>query len=185
MIIIVEKVYNISASVFTNAAKTLSNYAAQAAGAEKYKEIRKGLKVGTLQGYILTIPLVVLTVVFAEPVCRLFLSKNTESAALDFAIVFARYYTPFMLIYVATNLFHSLFRGIAAMHALLFSSVSGSVIRVIASIFCVWLIGIEGIFVGWVISWLSDLAISLWFYLRKYRTEEQLRLHIQKAKAVK
>ena len=183
--VIVEKVYNLSASVFTNASKTLSNYSAQAAGAGKYKQIRKGLKVGALQGFVLTVPLIIITVVFAEPVCGFFLPKDADSSALDFAILFARYYAPFMLVYVATNLFHSLFRGLAEMRSLLISSMSGSVVRLVVSMICIRLVGAEGIFIGWVISWAADLVICIYLYQRKYKTSELLRQHLQKKESVK
>lgn len=178
--VVVQKIYDLTASVFTNASKTLSNYAAQGAGAGKYSQINKGLKVGALQALILTLPLVVVTVVFAEPLCKAFLPESGGNTALGYAILFARYYMPFILMYMFCNLFHSYFRGIAEMKPLLTATVTASVTRLLASIICKQFLDMEGIYVGWVISWGADLGLCLIFYLRRYRTPELLQKNLKK-----
>jgi Na+-driven multidrug efflux pump len=183
--VIVEKVYNLSGSLFTNASKTLSNYAAQAAGAGKYKEIRKGLKVGALQSLVLTLPMLAVTVIFAEPVCKMFLSKSTGAESLSYAILFARYYAPFILVYMFCNLIHSFYRGLAAVKSLLICSIFGSVVRLVASVLLAEFMGMEGIFLGWVISWFADLGLCLDLYLKKYRTPELLRQNIRAVASTK
>lgn len=177
--VIVQKVYNLSASLFTNASKTLSNYAAQAAGARKYRDIQKGLRVGALQSLVLTLPLVAVTVVFAEPVCGMFLPASGGSEALESATVFARYYAPFILVYMFCNLYHSFFRGVAGMRYLLICTITGSVVRLLASIILVRFMGMEGIYLGWVLSWVADISLCLFFYLRKYRTPDLLRQNLK------
>ena len=183
--VMVQQVYDLSAVLFTNASKTVSNYAAQAAGAGKYKEIQKGLKIGALQGLILTVPVVLITVIFAEPICGVFLPESGGGKALEYAILFARYYAPFILVYMFCNLFHSFFRGVAKMKSLLTATIAASVIRLLASIVCVRFWGMEGIFIGWVFSWVADLAICIFCYLRKCRTPELLRQNIKSVAATK
>lgn len=178
--VVVQKIYDLTASVFTNAAKTLSNYAAQGAGAGKYKEINRGLKVGALQALILTLPLVIVTVVFAEPLCKVFLPASGGSTALSYAILFARYYMPFILVYMFCNLFHSFFRGIAEMKSLLTATITASVVRLLASVVCIRFMGMEGVYLGWVLSWVTDLGLCLYFHLRKYRTPELLQKNLRK-----
>ncbi len=177
--VIVEKVYNLTASLFTNASKTLSNYAAQAVGAEKYQEIKKGVRVGALQNLVMTLPMLAVTVIFAEPVCKMFLSKTTGAESLSYAILFARYYAPFILVYMFCNLIHSFFRGLAAIKSLLVCSIFGSVVRLVASVLLAEIMGMEGIFLGWVISWFADLSLCIMIYLKKYRTPELLRQNIR------
>ena len=183
--VMAQKVYNLSASVFTNASKTLSNYAAQAAGAGKYREIKKGLKVGALQGLVLTVPIVAVTVIFAEQVCGMFLPKSGGSTTLEYAILFARYYAPFILIYMFCNLFHSFFRGIAETTPLLICTITGSVVRLLASIVCKRFLGMEGIYLGWVFSWVADFSLCALFYYRRYRTPELLRQNLKAASIAK
>ena len=64
------------------------------------------------------------------------------------------------------NLIHSFFRGLAAIKSLLLCSIFGSVVRLVASVLLAEIMGMEGIFLGWVISWFADLSLCIMIYLK-------------------
>lgn len=158
------KVYDINATIFQNSSKSVSNYIAQSIGAGKYKNINRGLRVGFLQGFVFTLPVLVLTVICAEGFCSVFLPSNSTGVSLDMAIVFAKYFMPFALFNLVNNLFHSFYRGVAAMKLLVTATFIGALSRVVATYFAVKVFAMNGVYLGWVISWFIEMLFSLIVY---------------------
>ena len=158
------KVYDVTATIYQNSAKTLSNYTAQSLGAKKYQNIKRGLKVGVIQGLAFTLPSLALTVIFAREFCAFFLPSGFTGEALEMAIIFARYCMPFVLLNFINNLFHSFYRGVAAMKLLVSATLIGSASRIIATYFAVKSFGMNGVYIGWAISWLVECIYTLIMY---------------------
>lgn len=158
------KVYDVTATIYQNSAKTLGNYTAQSLGAKKYQNIKRGLKVGVIQGLAFTLPSLALTVIFAREFCAFFLPSGFTGEALEMAIIFARYCMPFVLLNFINNLFHSFYRGVAAMKLLVSATLIGSASRIIATYFAVKSFGMNGVYIGWAISWLVECIYTLIMY---------------------
>ena len=161
------KIYNISAGIYQNSAKTLTNFTAQCIGAQKYDKIQKGLKVGFLQGIALLTPVLVLSVIFAKPICQMFFPKGYTGDALKFSIIFVKYVMPFLYVNMINNLFHSFFRGVKAMKFLLFFTALGSLSRIIATVILSPKYGIYGVYAGWAVSWIIEAVFAFIAYLSK------------------
>lgn len=167
------KVYDINATVYQNSAKTVSSYEAQSLGAGKYENIKKGLHVGFLQGIVFVTPLLLCSVLFARGFCSVFLPKGSTGTGLDMAVTFAKYFLPFILFNLVNNLFHSFYRGIAAMKFLVAATLIGSVSRIIATYFAVKYFAMNGVYLGWVISWITECMFSLGIYFTgAWKTDE-------------
>lgn len=158
------KIYDVNASVYQNSSKTLSNYTAQSLGAGKYENIRKGIKVGTLQGLLFSLPILIFSVIFAKQLCALFVPQGSTGDGYYMAVVFVRYFLPFIVLNLVNNLFHSFYRGVAAMKFLVIATFVGSVSRIAATYVCVKYLGMNGIYLGWVISWLIECIYTLTVY---------------------
>ncbi len=169
------KVYDINATVYQNSSKTLSNYAAQSIGAKKYENVKRGLRVGFLQGVLFALPVLILTVVFAREFCAVFLPKGSAGDGLNMAIVFARYFMPFILFNLVNNLFHSFYRGVAAMRFLVMATVVGAVSRIIATYISVRYLNMNGVYLGWVISWIAECVFTLFVYFTGGWKSEEIR----------
>lgn len=65
------------------------------------------------------------------------------------------------------------------MRTLLFATAIGSVSRIGASLLLTPGLGMEGIYLGWVISWLMEVLFTLGVYLTKFRTTEMIRGSIE------
>ncbi len=163
--VIALKIYSCNSTIYQNSSKTLSSYVAQSIGAQKYKNVRRGFKVGLLQGLVFEIPILILTVVFAQKACLIFLPSGSSGAAFDMAVVFARYFMPFVLFNLINNLFHAFYRGVAAMRYLVTATLIGSFSRIIASFIAVRYFKMNGVYIGWVISWVTECIFSLIVYV--------------------
>ncbi|MBQ8869678.1 MAG: oligosaccharide flippase family protein [Oscillospiraceae bacterium] len=175
--VVVLKIHDLNFIMYQSSSKTLTNYSAQAVGAGKFDLIPKGVRAGLLQGLLFSLPVIVCCSVFAEPICTLFFADGYSGEAFNYAVLFVRFYLPFTLLNFPNNLLHSFFRGIAAMKPLVILTAVGAVSRVIASFICVKYFGMEGIYIGWVISWVCEMILSAFVYFRSYRNAELLKQH--------
>lgn len=174
------RVYHINSCIYEQSSKTVSNYAAQCVGAKEYKKIRKGLFVGLMQAMVFVLPMVLLCGFFATQIVSLFFPSGYKGEALNYAVLFARMYLPFILFNVINNLFHSFFRGIAAMRLLIIATVLGSVARIAASFVLAEMYGMSGIYMGWAISWIAEAVFLFFVYLFKFRNTGMIQRHAEK-----
>lgn len=158
------KIYDINATIYQNSSKTLSNYTAQNIGAGKFKNIRRGLKVGFLQAVVFCTPALILSVVFAKPFCAVFLPSGYSGEGLDMAVVFVRWFLPLVLFNLVNNLFHSFYRGVGSMGLLVAATLIGSASRIIFTYFAVRYYAMNGVYIGWALSWITECVFSVIIY---------------------
>ena len=162
---IASTIFTLNAQLYQSASKCVSNYTAQAIGLERYDNIKKGVNVGFIQGVVFLSPLLLVCVIFARPVNSLFFADTAGSEAFEFAIIFSRYYLPFLYLNAVNNLFHALFRGIASSGLLNISTAIGAAVRIVLSYILSAPMGIHGIYLAWVLSWAIEVVYSLYIYL--------------------
>ncbi len=154
------RIYNTCAALYQNSTRVLANYSAQCVGAGKTGEIKKGVKIAVIQGACFVAPVLMLLVIFPEFFSSLFFEKGAESMAMDYAVMFTRYFLPFCFFQMLCNIFHALFRGVKATKHLLASTVIGAASRVIATLIFANFLGMKGVYIGWVLSWIIETAYS-------------------------
>ncbi len=162
---VVLRIYDINAGIYQNSAKTVTNYVAQSIGGEKFENLKKGVKVGFLQGIVFLAPVLCLCVIFARPFCEAFFPKGYVGEALELSVVYVRCFLPFILFNVVNNFFHSFFRGVKAMNLLVFFTALGSAIRIVATMLLTDSFGMYGVYSGWVISWVGEAVLIYIAYL--------------------
>ena len=158
---VVSKLYNINSAVYGNSARALSNYSAQCVGKKYYKKLKKGIFVGFLQGALFVTPFILTCTIFHKEICSLFFKEGVEPLAKEYAYVFAKNYLPFIYINVICNLFHGLFRGVKATLHLFSSTLIGASARFIASALLIPSMGMNGFYLGWVLSWAIEATFVL------------------------
>lgn len=163
---ITNRIYEINASLYQNSSKTVGNYTAQCYGAQKYDNIKKGMGVGMIQTLIFSLPALLVCILLPQKVCSLFFDQNASVEAIEYSVIFLRFYLPLIFINIAANLFHNFFRGIRKLKSLVTATLCGSVARIVASMLLVDSIGIHGIYIGWVLSWFADAVVGVWIYFR-------------------
>ena len=171
---VVMHIYNLIAWVYQNLSRTVSNYTAQCAGSKQYAKIKKGVGIGLLQGLVFTTPFILVCVVFREAVCGIFLKPDASALTKEYSYIFAKIYLPFIYFNIVNNLFHALYRGVKAMGHLFFVTLLGSFTRLLCSWFLIPKMGMEGFFLGWVISWVVEAIVTTGLYfIGKWRPKAE------------
>lgn len=161
---VVHQLQNFIASIYYNSSKTLGNYTAQCVGAGKITQLKKGVRTGLIQSTaFIAVPLLI-CMFFAEPVCALFFPADYKGEGLRYAVLFAKIYLPFIWFNLVNNLFHSFYRGTGSMKLLVFLTSTGAVARIVFSMIFVQFFGMQGVYIGWVLSWITESVLALWSY---------------------
>ena len=171
---VAKKIETVNASFYQSSSRTLSNYSAQCIGSKKYKELFKGLKIGAVQNILFFALPMTVCIVFAEPICKSFFPDGFEGEALDYALLFARCYLPFIAFNMGNNYLHAFFRGIGAMNKLVVSTAIGSTAQIIFSLILSGRFGLEGIFMGIAIGWGTEVLYSVFVFITRFRTPEKV-----------
>lgn len=150
------KIYDINAGFYQNSSKSLMNYTAQCVGAGKLDKLKKGVFAGFVQGMCFLLPCLIVCICLSSQLCEIFFPSGYKGAALGLSVKFVRFFLPFVVFNVINNLFHAFFRGIKAMNFLLFFTALGAVSRIIATLFLSRAFGMDGVYLGWVISWICE-----------------------------
>ena len=170
---VITHVFNIIACVYQNSARSISNYTAQCVGLKKYNQIKKGVWVSLLQGILFTTPFILICSIFHQPVCNIFLKADAQELTKQYAYTFAAYVTPFMLINIICNLFHGLFRGLKNTGLLFSSTLLGALSRLVFSLLLIPSMGMNGFFLGWILSWIAEAAfVLLIFFFGRWQPKE-------------
>ena len=171
---IADKLYDILATVYQNSTRAFTNYAAQCTGHKEYKKIKKGIVVGLIQSSCFLFPFLLACVVFARPVCGLFLNKEAAPETIVYAMNFARIYLPFVYLNLFNNLFHGLYRAVKANVHLFVTTLFGALARFVATAIFIGGMHIYGFFLGWVIAWAAELVLTtILYFLGKWNPERK------------
>jgi len=171
---VASNIYNINAPIYTNSAKTVSTYTAQCVGARKFDSLKKGLRVGFLQGLVFLTPVLLMCIIFADKLCAMYFPEGYIGESLDYCVLFTKYYLPFIFLHMINNLFHAFYRGAMAMKSLIFATLVGSVTRIIPTMLLAPRMGMHGIFAGWIISWILEAVFTVILYFTGIWKKEKI-----------
>lgn len=164
---VILKIYDFNANIYQNSSKVLSNYTAQCMGSEKYRSIPKAVRTALIQGIVFVFPALLTCVFFTDSVTSLFFPSGDTGEAFGYVAAFSKLCLPFMLFNIVNNLFHALFRGANALNFLVTSTALGAAVRIAVSIICILKLGIYGLFIGWIASWIIECIFAVLVYISK------------------
>ncbi|MBR3967106.1 MAG: polysaccharide biosynthesis C-terminal domain-containing protein [Clostridia bacterium] len=163
--IVITRIYDFCAQIYHNSAKTISNYTAQCVGAGKTDKIRSGVWLGIAQGCAFVLPVILLCMIFSEPVCYLFFDADAEREAVEIAVTFTKYFLPFIVFQLLCNVFHALFRGVKSTKCLFISTTIGAVSRIVLTFILARFYNMNGVLCAWVLSWVIETVYSLIIFM--------------------
>ena len=170
---VILNIQHLSNTVYQNTSKALTNYCAQCIGKRKFDKIKNGVKVSFVQSTVLVIPIIILCAVFALPLCKMYFPNGFEGESLNYCVLFIRFYQPFVIFNLINNMFHSFYRGVRAMKLLVVSTLVNSVARLVITLMIVSSYGMNGIFIGWVMSWIIEAIFNvIIFYTGVWKKEK-------------
>lgn len=173
---VVSNMFNLNAQIYQNSAKTVSNYSAQCVGAREFYKLKKGIQVGFIQGLVFLTPVLLISVIFSEKICSMYFPDGYAGESLNYSIIFTKYYLPFIVFNMINNLFHAFYRGAMAMKSLVSATLIGSITRIIPTILLVPRMGMQGVYVGWVISWILEAVFTVTLYFTGIWKKEKINM---------
>ncbi|MBQ8339067.1 MAG: hypothetical protein IJY16_01320 [Clostridia bacterium] len=153
---------------------SLGCYTGQCAGEGDTQKLRRGLRVGFLLNAATLLPFVLTIIGFAEPSISIFFPDEHGSAAFGYAVRYATVFLPFVYVQLVGHVFHTYMRSLGRVPTVLAITIVGSTVRLVATLLLIPLLHLDGAYVGQIISWAVDAALSFVLYVFLYRTDRQL-----------
>lgn len=162
------KLNNLVITSFTTIGNGISNFSAQNLGASKFGRIRDGLRAGIKMVWCLCIPFCILYLFFGRYLLLLFMEKES-AAALMTGRQFLWILSPFYFVVSAKLAADGVLRGVSAMGQFMAATFTDLILRVVlAFLLSGWTNSPTGIWCAWPIGWTIAMALSVFFYHRKY-----------------
>ena len=178
---IANRLYGIGTQSLWAVTSAFACYTGQCVGEGDPQKIRRGLRAGFLLNTLAMLPLVLVLSCFARPIVSLFFPAGYTGDAYLYAVRYATVYLPFIYVQLVGHILHSYMRSLGCVTTVLWITVAGSVTRLAATLLLIPMIQIDGVFLGQIISWTVDGALSVLLWLALYRTREQLTRIIHRA----
>lgn len=172
---VMSRMYNFCAQSFWNMCSAVDCHTAQAAGEGNTEKMRYGLKAGLWMNIAALTPFVLIFVIFAEPIALIFFPQGFRGLALNYAVRFFKVYAAFLYVNMIGHLMHSYMRSIGRVTTVLFITIFGSTVSVVATLLLVPILKMDGVYLGLVLSWIADGALSLVLYFALYHSSEKLK----------
>lgn len=155
------RIYDIEAGIYQNSNKTISTFVAQCMGAKKYDIIKKGIRTGMTQTYIILAIFLTPVVLCGDIISDLFLDLPES---INYASVFLKFCLPFVVFNTFNNLYHAVFRSSGAGRYLVISTFVYAVSRVFFSYILFPKYQMYGIYAGIVLSWVVEAIFGTIIY---------------------
>ena len=172
---VMSRMYNICGQSFWNMSSAVDCHTAQSVGAGDYKKARRGLSAGFFMNVAALTPFVLVFVFWAEPIASIFFPSGYTGAAFDYAVRFFKVYAVFLYVNMIGHLMHSYMRSIGRVNTVLWVTLFGSVVKVVSTLMLIPRFHIDGIYMGNVLSWLADGALSVVIYFLFYHSERKIK----------
>ena len=173
------EIYSICATIFQNSSRGLSPFCAQCYGKGEFSLVKRGVKVSIRQGVLLSVPLMMLLMLFRFPIAEVFLGNNASDESVGYVVTYILICVPFVLCQIINNLFHNFYRGVMMPKIATATTLVYTVARIITTYALVFALGMMGIFLGFIIPWTAECVLSVVIYVsgrwknEAYRRNEQ------------
>ncbi len=177
------RIYNLATIPLWSVTNAFTCYTAQCVGRGAYQKIGRGVKAGYILNCLLLLPFVLFFAAFAAPITALFFPAGFTGDAYEFARRYTAVYLAFVYVQLVGHILHSYMRSLSAISTVLWITLFGSAVRVVSTILLVPVVHIEGAYLGQIISWAADAAVSIAIVLRFYRKEAHLKKIVDRVRS--
>ena len=163
------KLNNLVITSFTTIGNGISNFSAQNLGARKYGRIKECFRAGIKMVWCLCIPFCLLYIFLGKYFLLLFMEKESAGAMMA-GRQFLWVVSPFYFAVSAKLVADGILRGISAMRQFMTATFTDLVLRVVlAFVLSGQTQSAMGIWCAWPIGWTIAMALSVFFYRKKYK----------------
>lgn len=167
------KLNNLVITSLTTLGNGVSNFTAQNIGAGKNERVSEGFKAALKLVWALSLPIAVLYFFAGEPLIRFFMDEPTDTA-VQTGIMFLRIVSPFYIIASVKLAADGVLRGAGLMGCFMTATFTDLILRVVLASVLSGPFGSTGIWSAWPIGWCIATALSVLFYIGKFRRKNKL-----------
>lgn len=150
---------------FMTCANGLTNYVSQNYGAHKYRRIKRGFYATLILSSVVTSAFFAATFFFAQPLIRLFLSAQEDTAlALQTGVTFIRIISPFFFLVNIKVVADCTVRGCNGNVGFMVSTFTDLILRVALVFLFTPFLGFAGVGWAWSLGWAIGMGVALLFY---------------------
>ena len=182
---IANRIYNIGTMPLWAVTNAFNCYTAQCVGKGEYQKLHRGLKAGYVMNCLAMLPFVLLPAVLARPFVSIFFPAGVTGEAWGYAVRYAAVFLPFVYVQMVGHVLHAYMRCLGSVNTVLGITLLGSTVRVLATLWLVPRMHIEGAYLGQIISWAADGLVSIVIVLCFYRPRHQLRQIVERVRGEK
>ena len=164
------KLNNLVITSFSTIGNGVSNFTAQNLGAKKPERVTQGWKSGIKMVWLLSIPFILLYILFPEALIRLFVESPSQTT-LQTGRQFLRIVSVFYLVVCVKMISDSVLKGAGNMKCFMISTFTDLILRVgLAYLLSRTALGVTGIWLSWPIGWTAGTALTLYFFKTSHLT---------------
>lgn len=153
-------------SCVSTVCNSISSFAAQNAGAGNIKRIKQGFKHGLLIVGIITLPFMVVFLLFPYELVGIFMDPEAADnfEAIAIGAQYMKIVVPFYAAVVIKLSADAILRGTASMREFMIATFTDLILRVIFAYLLSPHFGVTGVWIAWPIGWVIASAMSLAYY---------------------
>lgn len=157
------KLNNLVITAFTTLANGVSNFTSQNIGAGKYHRIREGYRASLMMVIILSVPFVILYLVFRQPLLGFFI-ENPTPGSVQAGSLFLITTVPFYPVASVKIVSDGILRGARYMNRFMAATFTDLILRVVlAAVLSSTSLSYAGIWYAWPIGWVTATVMSFLF----------------------
>ncbi|MDE6364191.1 MAG: MATE family efflux transporter [Lachnospiraceae bacterium] len=157
------KLNNLVITSFTTLGNGVSNFTAQNIGAGIPERVKDGRRAGLKLVWCLSVPIVLLYILFGKELLLLFMDSTSAEALLT-GKQFLWILSPFYFVVSAKLVTDGVLRGAGAMKLFMAATFTDLILRVVLAYVFSSMFGVIGIWCAWPIGWMIATAMSVYFY---------------------
>jgi len=160
------EIYKVCTIASYGAATSLSNFSMQCYGNGKVNLINKGIVTSLLQGLALSMPVLLIMIIFPNTVASIFL-KEGDALAIPYIVRYIMLCCPCMIFVIVNSFFHAFYRGVKVPNLAMISTAVCTVVRIVATIASARVLKMDGVYLGFILGWVLECAVCLIFFFTK------------------
>lgn len=163
-------------AIYHGISRAVSTYSSQSRGEKIYSNYHIGLKNGLLLQVLFCLPLLIISFIFPNEICGLFLNSK-DSACLPYATQYIYLCVPFIIFVCIGNLMHSFFKAVGAGKSVLISTIIFTIARILFTYLLPNTSYLFAVYLALSLSWVVEaIALAIIYYSKIWCLKDERKL---------
>ena len=165
--------YNLCTTFFFSASTTINYFCNQCYASEKYHLLKRGFFTGMLMAIALSALPVLLIMLFPSTVSSIFI-KDGSKETFNYVARYISLCFPFLVFAIINNNYHNFFREVLKPYYGMLGTITYSIARTVATYLLVPSLVMDGVFLGYIISWITEFVLCTILFCVRIKKINQL-----------